>query len=146
VNTHTGASTTYQLPAIIGARDSNLIFSDGAAVYECTDVSGADAASGGTLLTWSYLSTATDIGTHHRKRLDNVWFGGIGAPNLVITTDGTVERRLLGGVSLTGTVERRVKVPKGIRSVYYQIGATGVGAARINRVAVEPIVLSRRVR
>lgn len=113
------------------------------ALYSNGDVAFLNADPAGT---WRAVSAPEDMGDHHMKRLPNVWLGGRNLQNVVVITDGRVERTYRGGVSLQGVTERRVKVPRGIKSRYWQLGVSGSGDMQLDSVSLEPEVLSRRVR
>jgi len=142
VNLHNGAVTNWNIPAeYIGGQGGT------AAIATTTGVAIAGTSQdAGALIQYNAVTGLDDFSTSHMKRIVDIWLGGRGLTSVSITTDNNLRRVLTGGISLSGAVERRIKVPRGIKTRYVQVGVTGNAPASLHSISLEPEVLSRRVR
>ena len=142
VNLHTGAVTDWDYQADYISSHRNIT-----AVIQLGGVAtmGGDTDSG-MAINYKAVSGLDDLGTSHLKRIPDVWLGGRNLAKVTLTTDDSIRRELTGGLHLVGATERRVKVPRGIKTRYVQIGVFGEAPASLDALSVEPEVLSRRVR
>jgi hypothetical protein len=142
VNLRTGATTDWEHTADYIASHRNV-----AAIANIAGVAriGGDTDAG-SVINYNIISGLDDLDTAHMKRIADIWLGGRNLANVSLTTDNNIRRELTGGVALSGATERRVKVPRGIKTRYVQIGVYGEAPASLDSLVIEPEILSRRVR
>ena len=142
VNLRTGAVTDWDIAAdyIAGYRGKAVVTVSGGV----SNLSGD--TDNGAVINYNVVTGIDDLGTDRMKRIADVWLGGRNLANVTLTTDGRIRRELAGGLRLVGATERRVKVPRGIKTRYVQLGIYGEAPASLDAVSIEPEVLSRRVR
>lgn len=149
VNARTGAITEYSFPfdvAGVGVVGGVLYVATASGLYAL------DATTdNGTAVAWEVRTGVSDFGRDKLKRLIDVNVTGKGASAIEAITSlasalgGKTEHRYLSVLPLTEMARGRViKVGKGPRSVFWQVGVAGSGPAKIERVAVNAQDLSRR--
>jgi len=92
----------------------------------------------------------SDLGTHHIKRVPDVWLGvrDSGALSATVETDERIARVLNKSDIIQGVHELRIKLPRGVKSRYWRFGVGNVSGSdfQLESIVTEPQELSRRVR
>ena len=148
INADTGAASEYTMtPEVSGLCQFSEVFyiasADGLYALDADDDYGNDVV-------WVMNTGLLNFGTDLMKRVIDVNILGSTEGNTILavtTTRGGVKvesRYQLEALTRTAPRDGVVKVGKGIQSVYWSIGARGVGPAEIDEIRVSANPLSRR--
>lgn len=148
INADTGAVSRYQFgEAINGA----ALTEDGLLMSASTGLYALDAdTDAGVPIAWSLDTGFSKLGTEYLKRLSyiNVLGRFSASPDLRVVSDryGTKREDRYPMPTRTRTAYRdgRIRIGKGIQSVFYGVGLSGTGPAEIESVQLDVAPLSRR--
>lgn len=106
----------------------------------------------GTPISWQARTGLLTMGTTQKKRIDVAYIGYTSDGTVgmsVVTTSPEGEKTQYNYTALPRTaldpIENRVKVGRGLESVYYQFVFAGTGSFTLHSARVLPMVLSRRI-
>lgn len=148
INADTGAVSRYQFgEAINGAAltEDGLLMSAPAGLYALD----ADTDAG-VPIAWSLDTGFSKLGTEYLKRLSyiNVLGRFSASPGLRIVSDRDgikrEDRYVMDTRNRSSYRDGRIKIGRGIQSVFYGLGLTGTGPAEIESLQVDVEPLSRR--
>jgi hypothetical protein len=148
VDADSGAVSTYQFGVELtggAVVDNNLLLSSNSGLYA---LNGED--DDGTAISWVLDTGNSHLGSPYLKRLSYI--------DVLHRTEGVIDFRLISAPfgekrsdqytiparTRTSYRDGRVKVGRGIKSVYYGLGLTGTGTTEIDAIQVEVELLSRR--
>lgn len=148
INADTGAVSRYQFgEAINGA----ALTEDGLLMSAPTGLYALDAdTDAGVPIAWSLDTGFSKLGTEYLKRLSyiNVLGRFSASPDLRIVSDRVgikrEDRYVMDARNRSAYRDGRIKIGRGIQSVFYGLGLTGAGPAEIESLQVDVEPLSRR--
>lgn len=148
INADTGAVSRYQFgEAINGA----AVAEDGLLLSARSGLYALDAdTDAGVAISWSLDTGFSKLGNEYLKRLDYIDVLGRfeNPPRLQVVSNRYGTKRedvyVMPTQDLTAYRDGRIKIGRGIKSVFYSLGLTGTGPAEIESVQVDIFSLARR--